>query len=165
MQKSKTVPLNKFINALGIENVGKVAAKELASRYGDIRALAKADEESLTESNLVGEVTAHSIREYFVKRGFVVEKLLSAGVNPVAEEKVQGVFSGKNVVLTGSLSKYTRGEATELIEKNGGTVQSAVGKSTDLVVAGEKAGSKLEKAAKLSIKIITEDEFISLLNA
>lgn len=165
VQKSKTVPLNKFINALGIENVGKVAAKELASRYGDIRALAKADEESLTESNLVGEVTAHSIREYFVKRGFVVEKLLSAGVSPVAEEKVQGVFSGKNVVLTGSLSKYTRGEATDLIEKNGGTVQSAVGKSTDLVVAGEKAGSKLEKAAKLSIKIITEDEFISLLNA
>lgn len=165
VQKSKTVPLNKFINALGIENVGKVAAKELASRYGDIRALAKADEESLTESNLVGEVTAHSIREYFDKRGFVVEKLLSAGVTPVAEEKAQGVFSGKNVVLTGSLSKYTRGEATELIEKNGGTVQSSVGKSTDLVVAGEKAGSKLEKAAKLSIKIITEDEFISLLNA
>lgn len=165
VQKSKTVPLNKFINALGIENVGKVAAKELASRYGDIRALSKADEESLTESNLVGEVTAHSIREYFDKRGFVVEKLLSAGVTPVAEEKAQGVFSGKNVVLTGSLSKYTRGEATELIEKNGGTVQSSVGKSTDLVVAGEKAGSKLEKAAKLSIKIITEDEFISLLNA
>ena len=165
VEKSKTVPLNKFINALGIENVGKVAAKELASRYGSIEALAEADEQSLAENNLVGEVTAGSIREYFARRGDVVKKLLSVGVTPVAEKKKEGVFSGKNVVLTGSLTKYTRGEATKLIENNGGTVQSSVGKSTDLVVAGEKAGSKLEKAQKLSIKILSEDEFISLLNA
>ena len=165
VQKSKTVPLNKFINALGIENVGKVAAKELASRYGSVDALAEADEQSLAANNLVGEVTARSIREYFDKRGFVVKKLLEAGITPIAEKKKEGVFLGKNIVLTGSLSTYTRGEAAKIIEDNGGAVQSAVGKNTDLVIAGDKAGSKLEKAKKLSIKILSEDEFISLVNA
>ena len=94
-----------------------------------------------------------------------VEKLLACGVSPVNRKPAEGAFSGKKVVLTGSLSRYTRSEAAALIEKNGGTVQSSVGKNTDLVIAGENAGGKLEKARKLSIKIISEEQFILLLNA
>lgn len=165
VEKSKAVPLDKFINALGIDNVGKVAAKELAERYGDIRSLMSATEEELMQNNLVGEVTARYIVEYFARRAGVVEKLLECGITPVCEKKNAGVFFGKNLVLTGTLKNYTRGKATELIEANGGTVQSGVGRATDYVVAGENAGSKLEKAKKLSIKILSEDEFISLLNA
>lgn len=165
VEKSKKVPLDKFINALGIENVGKVAAKELAERYGTIEAFAEADEEDLLKSNLVGEVTARCICDYFSNRGYVVEKLLENGVTPIAVKRKEGVFSGKNIVLTGSLRNYTRGEASAVIEKNGGNVQSGVSKNTDYVIAGENAGSKLEKAKKLSVKILSEEQFISLINA
>lgn len=165
VKKSKNVPLDKFINALGIENVGKVAAKELAERYGDVRSLMTATEDDLMQNNLVGEVTARCIVDYFARRAKVVEKLLECGITPVCEKKKAGVLSGKNFVLTGTLKNYTRGKATELIEANGGNVQSGVSKTTDFVIAGENAGSKLEKAQKLSVKILSEDEFISLLNA
>lgn len=165
VENSKTVPLAKFINALGIDNVGKVAAKELADNYGSIEALRKADEQELCNNNLIGEVTAKSIVDYFRKRGYVVDGLLAAGVTPVCEKNDSGKLSGKKIVLTGSLVGYTRGQMTELIENEGGIVQSAVSKETDFVVAGEKAGSKLDKAKKLSIKILTEEQFISLINA
>ncbi len=165
VEKSKNVSLAKFINALGIDNVGKVAAKELADNYGSIEALRKADEQELRNNNLIGEVTAKSIKEYFRKRGYVVDGLFAAGVVPECEKNVAGKLSGKKIVLTGSLVGYTRGQMTEMIEKEGGTVQSSVGKETDFVVAGDKAGSKLEKAKKLSIKILTEEQFISLINA
>ena len=116
-------------------------------------------------NDLVGEVTAKSIKDYFARQSETVEKLLACGVSPVNRKPAEGAFSGKKVVLTGSLSRYTRSEAAALIEKNGGTVQSSVGKNTDLVIAGENAGGKLEKARKLSVKIISEEQFILLLNA
>lgn len=165
VENSKNVTLAAFINALGIENVGKVAARQLADKYGDIKALMNASEEDLMTNDLVGEVTAKSIKDYFARQSETVEKLLACGVNPVNRKPAEGAFSGKKVVLTGSLSRYTRSEATALIEKNGGTVQSSVGKNTDLVIAGENAGGKLEKARKLSVKIISEEQFILLLNA
>ena len=90
--------------------------------------------------------------------------MLSLGVSPIVEKKAEGIFSGKKIVLTGTLETLTRGEAAEAIEKLGGTVQSSVTKDTDLVVAGEKAGSKLEKAQKLNKQVINEKEFISLIN-
>ena len=120
------------------------------------------------EMDDVGEAVAQSIYEYF--RDEENEKELSrleeAGVKPQEEsgETAAGVFSGENVVLTGSLSEFTRSEAEALIEKNGGNAQSSVTKSTTLVVAGEKAGSKLEKAKALGIKIIDEEAFKSLIN-
>lgn len=166
VEQSKNVSLANFINALGIENVGKVAAKELADKYKSIDALMNATEEQLMTSDLIGEVTAKSIVEYFARRGYVVRKLLACGINPVCEKSDdQGIFSGKKFVLTGTLQKYTRSQASEIIEKNGGTVQSAVTKSTDYVIAGENAGGKLQKAQKLSIKILSEEQFISLINA
>ena len=166
VEQSKNVSLANFINALGIENVGKVAAKELADKYKSIDALMNATEEQLMTGDLIGEVTAKSIVEYFARRGYVVRKLLACGINPVCEKSDdQGIFSGKKFVLTGTLQKYTRSQASEIIEKNGGTVQSAVTKSTDYVIAGENAGGKLKKAQKLSIKILSEEQFISLINA
>lgn len=149
VEQSKNVSLANFINALGIENVGKVAAKELADKYKSIDALMNATEEQLMTGDLIGEVTAKSIVEYFARRGYVVRKLLACGINPVCEKSDdQGIFSGKKFVLTGTLQKYTRSQASEIIEKNGGTVQSAVTKSTDYVIAGENAGRKIAKSAK-----------------
>lgn len=165
VEKSKSVTLSRFINALGIENVGKVAAKELALQYECIENLMNATFENLCQNNLIGEVTASSIVSYFNERGSVVAALLDKGVHPISELKKTGIFEGKNIVLTGSLGSMTRSEAGLLIEKEGGTVQSAVTKATDYVIAGENAGSKLKKAQSLSIKILSEEEFISMINA
>lgn len=168
IEKSKNAPLKNFIFALGIENVGKKTAADLAKKYKTLSALRSAQKEELMEMDDVGEAVAQSIYEYF--RDEENEKELSrleeAGVKPQEEsgETAAGVFSGENVVLTGSLSEFTRSEAEALIEKNGGNAQSSVTKSTTLVVAGEKAGSKLEKAKALGIKIIDEEAFKSLIN-
>ena len=168
IEKSKNAPLKNFIFALGIENVGKKTAADLAKKYKTLSALRSAQKEELMEMDDVGEAVAQSIYEYF--RDEENEKELSrleeAGVKPQEEsgETAAGVVSGENVVLTGSLSEFTRSEAEALIEKNGGNAQSSVTKSTTLVVAGEKAGSKLEKAKALGIKIIDEEAFKSLIN-
>ena len=115
----------------------------------------------------IGEITAVAIREYFEDEYNLAElqALTRAGVVPVwSEEKTEGVFSGQSVVLTGSLSGYKRSEAQKLIEARGGVCQSSVTAKTTLVLAGEEAGSKLEKAKKLGIKIIDEKEFERLLS-
>ena len=164
--KSKNPSLSNFIYALGIDNVGKKTAKDLAEKFASINNLKIATVEDLIAIEDVGEIVAKSIFDYFHNESNIVEidKLFALGVNPVFESvKGDGVFAGEKVVLTGTLLDFKRDEASAIIEKNGGTVVGSVSKNTTLVLAGENAGSKLDKAKALNIKIISEDEFKSLI--
>ncbi len=166
IKKSKTPTLDAFIYAIGIDGVGRVASKDLASRFKSMENLQNATVEELVLLENVGEITAKAIREYFDDERNIAElnALQELGVVPVwSDEKKEGVFSGQSVVLTGTLSGYKRSEAQKLIEERGGVCQSSVTAKTTLVLAGEEAGSKLEKAKKLGIKILSEDEFNEML--
>lgn len=164
VQNSKSVTLDKFINALGIENVGKKTARDLAERFGDITSLSKADLQTLVEIDEVGEIVAKSIVDYFEKHSALVQKFIEIGINPTANAtKKEGILSGKKFVLTGTLPTLTRSQATSLIENAGGVVSSSVSKETDFVLAGESAGSKLDKAKKLGIEIIDESRLKEIL--
>ncbi|MBQ8290891.1 MAG: NAD-dependent DNA ligase LigA [Clostridia bacterium] len=167
IEKSKTPTLDAFLFAIGIDGVGRVAAKDLARKFGSIEALQKATVGELVALENVGEITANDIVAFFAdgENTAEIQNLLAAGVAPVwSEKKKEGVFSGQSVVLTGSLSGYKRSEAQKLIEARGGVCQSSVTAKTTLVIAGEEAGSKLEKAKKLGIKIIDETEFTNMLH-
>ena len=166
LEKSKYVPLERFVLALGIDGVGKVASRDLAETFGSIGALAAATEEQLIAMENIGEVTAKNITGWFAaeENGEELSRLHAAGVRPFVREKVtEGAFAGESVVLTGTLASMPRGRAQQEIEARGGACQSAVTSKTTLVVAGEAAGSKLEKAQKLGIKVIGEEEFLRLL--
>lgn len=166
VEKSKSVPLDRFINALGIENIGKKSARDLAERFGSISELMKADEATLVEVDEIGDIVAESITSYFGKHGWLIEKFKEIGIDPKFNvvKPTGGVLTGKKLVLTGTLPTLTRTEATELIEKAGGTTSSSVSKNTDYVLAGENAGSKLDKARSLGVKIITENELLTMIN-
>lgn len=166
VEKSKSVPLDRFINALGIENIGKKSARDLAERFGSISELMKADEATLVEVDEIGDIVAESITSYFGKHGWLIEKFKEIGIDPKFNvvKPTGGVLTGKKLVLTGTLPTLTRTEATELIEKAGGTTSSSVSKSTDYVLAGENAGSKLDKARSFGVKIITENELLAMIN-
>ncbi len=167
VERSKGAPLDAFIYAIGIDGIGRVAARDLAKRFKSVEALKAATEEELVSLENIGEVTARSVREYFRDEGNLAEldALASLGVRPRAAEDApaQGAFAGQSVVLTGTLSAYKRSEAQKLIEAAGGVCQSAVSAKTTLVVAGEAAGSKLDKAKKLGIRVIGEEEFSAML--
>ncbi len=167
IEKSKDIPLERFLLALGIDGVGKVAAKDLAKAFGSIQNLQSASKEQLIELENVGEITAEAIVNWFSDQNNLAEidALISAGVQPKVKQKTvkSDIFAGQFVVLTGTLSQFKRSEAQKLIEENGGECQSSVTSKTTLVVAGEAAGSKLEKAQKLGVKIIDEAEFKALL--
>ncbi len=167
IEKSKSVSLDRFIFALGIDGVGKVAAKDLAKYFKSLENLAKADREELLSLENIGEVTAEAIVNWFKDEDNAkeVKNLLNSGITPKVKENksVSGVFSGEFVVLTGTLSTLKRSEAQKLIEERGGECQSSVTAKTTLVIAGESAGSKLDKAKKLNVKIIGEEEFKSML--
>ena len=164
IEKSKTPELANFIFALGINNVGKKTAKDLAERYGTFEALMQAPAEELVEIRDVGEVVAQCIVDFFAGEHVqaTLEKLFQAGVAPRPCGGSQGALLGKRFVITGTLPTLKRSQAAELIEQAGGTVQSSVGKSTDYLVAGEKAGSKLEKARELGVPVLTEAELLEL---
>ncbi len=166
IEKSKTPTMDAFIYAIGIEGVGRVAAKDLAARFKNFENLQKATLDDLIGLENVGEITANAILEYFKDEENTREiaALFSAGVTPVwSDEKKEGVFSGELVVLTGTLTNYKRSQAQKLIEDRGGVCQSSVTAKTTLVLAGEEAGSKLAKAQKLGIKIIDEAAFAKML--
>lgn len=165
IQKSKAVSLPAFINALGIENVGKKAGKDLAEKFKNIDALSNASKDELITIDEVGEVMAQSITQYFAKHKALIQEFKELGIYPTMQEKAksEGVFSGLKIVLTGTLSSYSRSEASAEIEKRGGEVSSSVTKNTDLVIVGQDAGSKKAKAEKLGIKTILEEEFLKLL--
>lgn len=164
--QSKTPTLDAFIYAIGVEGVGRVAAKDLAARFKSMENLQNATAAELIEMENVGEITAAAIEAYFRDESNLAElaALAEVGVAPTwSEEKTEGVFSGQSVVLTGTLASFKRSEAQKLIEARGGVCQSSVTAKTTLVLAGEEAGSKLAKAQKLGIKIITEEEFKQML--
>ena len=166
IEKSKTPTLDAFIYAIGVEGVGRVAAKDLAARFKSMENLKNATAEELVSMENIGEITANAIVAYFKDEDNLLElaALEQVGVAPTwSEEKKEGIFSGQSVVLTGTLSGYKRSEAQKLIEERGGVCQSSVTAKTTLVIAGEEAGSKLDKAKKLGIKVIDENEFKSML--
>ena len=163
IEGSKKPTLDAFIYAIGVEGVGRVAAKDLAARFEKITALQYATYEELIELENIGDITANAILDYFKDEENIKElKVLTidVGIEPQwSNEKKEGIFLGESVVLTGTLSSFKRSEAQKLIEARGGVCQSAVTAKTTLVLAGEEAGSKLAKAQKLGIKIIDEETF------
>jgi DNA ligase (NAD+) len=166
IEKSKQVALDAFIFAIGVDGIGRVAAKDLAKRFKSMDGLQNATVEELVSLENVGEITANNIVAYFARESNRAEltALAEQGVNPTWEEEVKtGIFTGENVVLTGTLQGYKRSAAQKMIEERGGACQSSVTKTTTLVVAGEEAGSKLDKAKKLGIRVIDEAEFTAML--
>ena len=163
INKSKQNDLYRLITALGIRHVGTKASKILAKKYQTIDKLSKASFDELSQINDIGPIVANSIREFFLEDQTIdlIQRLKKAGVNTKAieQEILDNRFEGKTFVLTGTLENYTRGEATNIIEKYGGKTSGTVSKKTDYVLAGEEAGSKLTKAQSLGVKVLTEEEF------
>lgn len=163
IENSKNNELYKLITALGIRHVGTKSAKTLAKYCKSIDKLMEIDVEELSRISDVGEITAKSIHEFFKEEQTIdlIERLKNAGLNMnEQEENIQDDrFSNMTFVLTGSLEKYTRDEASKIIEAHGGKVSSSVSKKTTYVLAGEDAGSKLTKAQDLGVNIISENEF------
>lgn len=163
---SKKPKLSKFIFGLGVRHVGERMADGLAREFGDIRALYTVELDRLLKIEDVGEVVAKSVVEFFTGRENQEEinALLEEGVKPEAPKKNSSVLNGKVFVLTGTLTTLSRQDASEMIIANGGKVTSSVSKKTDFVLAGEEAGSKLDKALELGIRVIDEKEFLSMLD-
>ncbi len=163
---SKERGLSRLLYGLGIRQVGQKAAQTLARHFGTMDELMHADEETLTAIPDVGGVTAKSIRDYLTSPQAIdlIEKLQAAGVLMESREQTVSLdLAGKTFVLTGTLSRFDRREATRLIEERGGKAAGSVSKKTTYVVAGEAAGSKLTKAEALGIPVLNEDEFAALL--
>ena len=163
---SKGQDLGKLVFALGIRQVGAKTGKVLANHFGSMDALMNASEEDLTQVPDVGAVTAASIRQWFLQPQSIrmIQLLRDAGLNFVNKRVVTDRrFEGKIFVLTGALSKFTRDEASEKIELFGGKVSGSVSKKTSYVVVGENAGSKERKARELGIAILSEDDFLSMI--
>ena len=165
---SKKVALSSFIYALGIDGVGKKTAKDLVKAFKDLNGLKSASLLELSAVKDIGDVTANSVYEYFSNPDNIseIDKLLSSGVTFEDEGgQVGDKLKGEKFVLTGTLPTLKRSEASKIIESLGGEVLSSVSKLTTIVLAGEEAGSKLDKAKKLGIKIIDENEFKNLINS
>ena len=166
IEKSKSQDVARLIFALGIRQVGAKTGKVLASAYGNLDALMQADVQSLTEVPDVGEVTAQNIVDWFTQpqSKHMIERLRQAGVNFESQRQITDTrFAGMTFVLTGALSKFTRDEATEKIELFGGKASGSVSKKTTYVVVGENAGSKERKARELGIPILSEDDFLEMI--
>ena len=166
IENSKKANLPSFIYALGIDGVGKKTAKDLVKAFKSLEGIKNATYLELSAVKDIGEVTANAISEYFENEENVIEidKLLSLGITFEAQEtSVGSKLFGQKFVLTGTLPTLKRSEAGKLIEQNGGEVMSSVSKLTTVVLAGEEAGSKLDKARALGIKIIDENEFFDMI--
>lgn len=165
IEKSKKTTADRFLYALGVDGIGKKTAKDLIERFRTLKNLAEATEDELSSVDGIGGILAKNIADYFSDEGNrkLIADLLESGIVLEEKEEIDGALKGLKFVLTGSLPTLKRGEATLLIEQNGGEVASSVSKTVDIVLAGEDAGSKLQKAEKLGIKIISEEEFLSLI--
>ena len=166
IENSKQAGLARLLCAFGIRQVGQKAAKVLASYYGDLDELMAADAEALTTIPDIGGITAGFIVDWLQnpQSQDLIHKLRAAGVSFASrEEKKDDRFAGLTFVLTGTLSRFTRDEASAIIESFGGKASSSVSKKTAYVLAGENAGSKLTKAESLGIKIISEEEFEAMI--
>ena len=168
IEKSKQSPLENYIFALGIDGVGKKTAKDLAKKYKNIDNLANATALEILTTDEIGDIIAQNIVEFFSEEQNLkeIERLKEIGINPQFSEVILGdVFVNAKVVLTGTLEKYKRSEAQKIIESLGGEVSGSVSKLTTMVLAGAEAGSKLEKAQKLGVRIITEQEFDQMIGS
>lgn len=166
IEKSKENDLSKLIFALGIRHVGAKAAKLLSDKFRDIDSIMNSSAEDISKIDGFGLVMAQSVVDFMSmpQSQKLIADLKAAGVNMKAEDThIDNRFSGKTFVLTGTLTKYTRSEASRIIENYGGKAASSVSKKTDYVLAGEAAGSKLAKATELGVKIINEDEFAEMI--
>lgn len=166
VEHSKENDLGRLIFALGIRHIGQKAGKLLAQHFGSMQALLGACAQDIAAIEGFGEIMAESVAEFFAKPESrkLIEALKNAGVNMNSESKaVDNKFAGLTFVLTGTLPTYTRKEAGELIERFGGKVSSSVSKKTSFVLAGEEAGSKLDKANGLGVRVINEREFEEML--
>jgi len=165
IEVSKAQPLERLIFALGIRHVGERAAKLLADRFESVDNLMNATAEELVAVDEIGPIVAESIRFYFSvpANRERVARLFELGVSPTFDKKVLGDrLSGKTLVVTGTLERFTRDEIHALIEREGGKASGSVSKKTSYLVAGREAGSKLEKATKLGVTVLSEDEFLEL---
>lgn len=165
IEQSRNTTLDKLIFAIGIPNIGKKAAKQLADKYKTMDALMSATKEDLLTLDDFGEIMAQGVVDYWSDEKHVedIKTLIERGVTISTKEVASGPLEGKKVVLTGSLPHLKRSQAKELIEKNGGESFDSISKSINLVIAGEDAGSKLAKAQKLGIEIIDEAKFLELI--
>ena len=162
LEKSKDCPLDAFLFAIGIPNIGRKTARDLAQAFGTLEKVMNATAEELVALDDVGDIVAQSVTEFFSfeENRRMIARLLEAGVAiRESEGKAEGVLSGLSVVVTGTLPTLSRKEAEELIRAHGGTAASSVSKKTAFVVAGEAAGSKLDKAQKLGIPVLDEEAF------
>ncbi|WP_409068997.1 NAD-dependent DNA ligase LigA [Clostridium sp. FAM 1755] len=167
IQNSKDCDLASFIYALGIPNVGKKTANDLVAKFKTLENIENATIEELVEVPDVGEIVAKSAYDFFADEKIInnIEELLNLGVNPYYEEEIinENPFMNKTIVVTGSLNNYSRGEIKDKLQSLGAKVSSSVSKNTDYVLAGEKPGSKYDKAVNLGIKVIDEDEFFNMI--
>lgn len=167
LEKSKDCELDAFLFAIGIPNIGKKTAYDLMAHFSTLEALMGASEQELEDVEDVGGIVAASITEYFAdeeNRRFV-NRLLEAGVRPQmhAQQDAGTLFEGMTFVLTGTLPTLSRAQAQEMIRKNGGKATGSVSKKTSIVLAGESAGSKLDKARELGVRIIDEAQFLQMI--
>ena len=166
LEKSKTCELSAFLFAIGIPNIGKKTAQDLMAHFGTLEALEQATQEELMGIEDVGDIVAASITEFFsdAENRTFVERLLKSGVRPQVREETTGTrLSGLTFVLTGTLPTLTRAQAEELIRRNGGRTAGSVSKKTGVVLAGESAGSKLDKARALGVRIVDEAQFLEMI--
>lgn len=166
IEASKTRDLSRLLFAFGIRHVGQKAGKILSNHFGSLDALLAASVEEMTEIRDIGQTTAESIAAWreLDQSKELIEKLRAAGVNLIGEKTAKSdLLAGKTIVATGSLTLYTRKEINDLIEALGGKASGSVSKKTSYVVAGENAGSKLQKAAELGIPVLTEEEFKNMI--
>ena len=170
IKNSKQQPLNRLINALGIRGVGESMADILAKKFGSIDNIANTQKDILESIDGIGPNIAQAIADWFNEDSnkLIIERLKNYGLNPhqdIEENNNTGLpLSGLNIVVTGTLVNYSRDEIKELIKRNGGKSSESVSQKTDFVVIGEKPGSKAEKASKLGISVLTEDQLIELIN-
>jgi DNA ligase (NAD+) len=167
IERSKQIPLARFLYGLGIRHVGEHVAELLAQRFRSLDALMNASEEELLEVEEVGPTVAHSILSFFrdARNREMIQKLRAAGVQIIEEISPAGALAGKTFVFTGTLKNFTRGQAEALVKSLGGRVSSTVSRKTDYVVAGEEPGSKLEKARALGVTVLSEEEFRKLIES
>jgi len=166
IESSKKPPLAKFIYALGIRHVGEDTARLLSQSFGSVESFTTASREELLQVRGIGEIVAESIIAFFSQDSnkSIIKRLLDAGIQPQSEETVRSyLLTGLSFVFTGGLSHFSRSEAKEMVESQGGSVSSSLSKATDYVVVGESPGSKLEKANNLGIAILTETDFLEML--
>jgi DNA ligase (NAD+) len=169
IENSKNIPFERVLFGLGIRFVGETVAKKLAKHFGSIDEIIKASYEELIEVDEIGEKIAYSVIEYFsdLESVKLIDDLKKVGLQfqTTKPQSIEGVLTGKTVVVSGVFSSFSRDEMKELIEQNGGKNGSSISSKTDFLVAGENMGpSKLKKAVDLGVKILSEDEFVKLLN-